>query len=385
MAMAFLTGGCGGRKQKVVVNVNQQPITKQQLWDALEKAENGDMSRQVLHDLILRRLIHQKAAERKIEVSDKEIDKRIDGSRPYVLAETGKDLETWLADTDQSMDELRERARYQTLQGKLVIPEADRKAYWEANKQRFKDLPHNNEAVIYRQIVVSTEDEAKATLKKLKTNEQADFAKIAAEVSTDGTTRDRGGMAGWVVKGKMAPVDPKLEEVVFSIKPGEISQPIRSPDRTPDEMSKLLESWEQMRAEAGLPKATPDERAAVTKTLSEPRWRIVKVEEHFPPHKLMLEDNVQWVEKFMMEAPEFQAALQQFLDGLLAEATIDFVDPLYSSLGQEYESRRRAQQQMMTPGASPIAPGAPNQSLRPSGDASGRAAPRPQGSRRSSR
>ncbi len=41
IVLSLLAGGCGREKSPVIARVNQKPITQQQLWEALEKNENG--------------------------------------------------------------------------------------------------------------------------------------------------------------------------------------------------------------------------------------------------------------------------------------------------------------------------------------------------------
>src|SRR5205807_2309340 len=81
----------------------------------------------------------------------------------------------------------------------------------------------SNEQVEARQIIVLTPDLADRLYRQLK--EGADFAKLAESTSTD-SSRTRGGDLGWVAIGSHY---PPWDDIVFKLKPGEISQPFRSP------------------------------------------------------------------------------------------------------------------------------------------------------------
>ncbi|SPQ00143.1 PpiC-type peptidyl-prolyl cis-trans isomerase [Candidatus Sulfobium mesophilum] len=109
---------------------------------------------------------------------------------------------------------------------KVDITEKDMKDYYAAHKDSFK-AP---EMVRARRILVKVSekapDEERTKAKKkaeeilARVNAGENFAKLAAEVSDDKATKDRGGDLGYVTRGKM----PKAtEDAVFSLRPGEVS------------------------------------------------------------------------------------------------------------------------------------------------------------------
>jgi len=70
-------------------------------------------------------------------------------------------------------------------------------------------------------ILVATEDEAKAVLKRVKGGE--DFAKVADEVSKD--PGSQGGDLGWFTRERMV---PEFSEAAFKLDKGQISDPVKS-------------------------------------------------------------------------------------------------------------------------------------------------------------
>ena len=98
-----------------------------------------------------------------------------------------------------------------------------RKEITEAKLRQRYDLqiksvpPH--EEVHARHILVATEDEAKQIIEQLKKG--ADFAKLAAEKTTDPAGKTSGGDLGYFGEADMV---PEFAKVAFSLKPGEFSQ-----------------------------------------------------------------------------------------------------------------------------------------------------------------
>ncbi len=85
------------------------------------------------------------------------------------------------------------------------------------------DVPHEEDMVWARHILVA--DEATAKKVYLRLLNGGDFSIIAAEVSTDPGTKDKGGDLGWFGKGQMI---PEFEKPAFDLKVGQISEPIQS-------------------------------------------------------------------------------------------------------------------------------------------------------------
>ena len=97
-----------------------------------------------------------------------------------------------------------------------VTDEAKKKVYDDAaSKQKAEPEVHA------RHILLATEDEAKAALKRVQDGE--DFAKVATELSKD--PGGQGGDLGFFTKEKMV---PEFAEVAFKLDVGKISDPVKS-------------------------------------------------------------------------------------------------------------------------------------------------------------
>ena len=104
-----------------------------------------------------------------------------------------------------------------TIIAKSVTDDATlHKIYDEAAKaQKPEDEVHA------RHILVATEADAQAVLKRLKSGE--DFAKVAKEMSKD--PGSEGGDLGWFTKERMVPA---FADAAFKLKQGELSDPVKS-------------------------------------------------------------------------------------------------------------------------------------------------------------
>ncbi len=111
------------------------------------------------------------------------------------------------------------------------VTEKEVKAYYEQHKLEFM----TPESIHARHILIplpekATKKQENEALKKAEMIRQRllkgeDFAKLAREYSADPGTKDKGGDLGFFTKGQMI---ESFEKAAFSLKPGEISKPVRT-------------------------------------------------------------------------------------------------------------------------------------------------------------
>ena len=114
----------------------------------------------------------------------------------------------------------RQKAMMEAVMGSVartaVTEEAIKAVYDTAAKGQKPDVEAHA-----RHILVSTEDEAKAALVRVKAGE--DFGKLAGELSKD--PGSQGGDLGWFTKDKMV---PEFADAAFKLEPGQVSEPVKS-------------------------------------------------------------------------------------------------------------------------------------------------------------
>lgn len=209
--------------QDIVALVNDQPIFRKtlekhlaHLLKAMEASgEEPDpqaveqMRRQVLEGLIDQALMEQAAVRLGIKVTPQELEEYIQ----KIIREGGKEnFNRWLQESDLTLEEFKEMTRIQLLSLKLfeaVVPPP----------------PETMEQVRARHILLNSEEEAKKVLERLRKGE--DFASLARQYSQDEFTRELGGDLGFFPRG-LSGLPPELEEIAFSLAPGQISEVVKS-------------------------------------------------------------------------------------------------------------------------------------------------------------
>ena len=249
-AVAVGVTACGGDDSAdlpagVVARVGDANITQQQLDRSIAQtsAEAKSQGQTVptqgadgydqLQQLALQQLVRQKivgfeAREcgQPCKVTDAEIDR--DLKRIIQQNFNGKQAEfdSFLTDRSISQTEARELVQSGLQQQKLYnhitrgvrFTDQDAKAYYDAHTDQFQ-VPAGRVA---SHILVPTKAEADQIRAELTPE---NFAEIAREKLTDTGSAKQGGSLGPIQKGQLV---PEFEKVAFSLKDGEISQPVKT-------------------------------------------------------------------------------------------------------------------------------------------------------------
>lgn len=196
------------------------------------------LRREVLDRLIDEELILQQATDLKLSISSEQVDASIEEIKKQnnidddqlrdALKGQGMSMAHYRADIKRQL--LRFRVLNIAVGSRVNISDDEIKAYYErhmkggANAQVrashiFIAIPDGAD----RAAAEDKQAQAKKVLERAKAGE--DFAKLARELSDDAATRAEGGDLGFFGKDML----PKpIEELVFSMQPGEIRGPVRA-------------------------------------------------------------------------------------------------------------------------------------------------------------
>ncbi|MBI5676055.1 MAG: peptidylprolyl isomerase [Nitrospirae bacterium] len=201
--------GCAQQKGSstgsVIAKVNNTSITKEEFlkesqlvpdW-AKQNFSTKDGKERFLEELIKKELIYQDAKNKGLD-KDKEILSQVEEFKKMTLLSFVLKKE---------------------IEEKVQVSDEEAKNYYDKNQDKFK----KGEEISASHILVDTEKEAKDILARLKKGEA--FAKLAMALSKDKGSAVKGGDLGFFTRGRML---PEFEEAAFSLKPGEISAPLKT-------------------------------------------------------------------------------------------------------------------------------------------------------------
>lgn len=239
---------CTSSTSEVVVETSAGEITKDELYNAMKS---------VAGEAVLTNLIYDKVLSAKYEVTDEEVNAKIDELKEQL----GSNFEAALQSYGyKSEDDLKQVYRIGLLQERAAV--ATLKATDEEIQKAYDEYAPRLKG---RHILVKTEEEAKEIIDSLKNG--ADFAKLAKEKSTDTASGANGGELGWFGKGDMV---SEFEEAAYALELNTISEPIKSKHgyhiiqiTEKEEKKSLEEMKDQLAYEVKVSKITNDIMAEV--------------------------------------------------------------------------------------------------------------------------
>ncbi len=220
----------------VVGRVGNTVITREEMLKTLE-AWYGP---QVVEDLISLKVVEEEAKRQGVTATKAEIDQRYNEAIESMRARVppGSDVYVELAKQGWTRPHMEAVLKRALLLEKLVARTVKDSDFIQARHilvqpQMPAITPDQNLSAEERQKMfvearAKAEDEARAKAEKIYEELKAgkDFAEAAKEYSDDRSNKDKGGDLGAFARGMMV---PEFEQAAFALKPGEISQPVKTP------------------------------------------------------------------------------------------------------------------------------------------------------------
>ncbi len=235
---------CAAAGNRIAAIVNDEIITQQELeariHDVLNMSQNAppagseqEIQKVVLQRLIEQRLILQEGKRLDIKVTDEDVNAKIQSMKEQIGSEEG--FENWMKESKLSIAEVKRSIRDQLLVQRTV--DAKVRSTIVVSPQEVSESLADTEVseapdqvLAYHMLIrvgeSRTEEEARARLEEVlgKLGQGESFETLAKEYSDD-PQAESGGKLGWVTPGQLL---PELDEVLFALSPGQISEPIES-------------------------------------------------------------------------------------------------------------------------------------------------------------
>jgi len=245
------------RRSPVLVTVNGVEITEEQIDTALQKdlrmaintlgqkpsyAMRHNMTLRVIDTLMEKIVIGERIRAKRIKVTIDEVTKeitRIASINGMSVQEFyNKAYKTQNSTPTDVKDQIAIALRFDKLIDKELNPKyfqvSDREAkrHYDRNKNQFtkpKRVRASHVMIKYPKTDKASKRDVKYAMGKiaLMAKKGVDFGKLAKKYSQDKTTRAKGGDMGFFVRDNMMP--EKIAETAFSLRVGEISDPIEMP------------------------------------------------------------------------------------------------------------------------------------------------------------
>ncbi len=190
-----------------------------------------------IDQLIGRTLLLQAARDAKVTVDPKDVAASIEAQRKQVggpeafakaMADAGlNEQELTRMETDRMV---MQKYVETELMSHAEVTETEAKAYFGGHPTEFQHPEQVRLRMILAKVAAGGDEKADAAAKgraeeaRKRVSGGEDFAKVAAEVSEDGS-KARGGEVGWVRKGLLL---PELEPAVWGLKVGEVTPALKS-------------------------------------------------------------------------------------------------------------------------------------------------------------
>jgi len=228
---------------RIVAIVNDEIITKNELerkkafliyqirqsGKEIDKEEENKLDKALIDKLIINKLIRNKAKEESITVTEAEIEERIKKVKERFPNEDS--FRDSLKEAGLTIEDLKEAFEYEIIlqklffnkvRNKIVITPQEIEEFYRRHQERFREPDRVRLRNIFIYKYNRSPEEIKERLDEIVKLLQEDipFEEVAKKYS-EGATALKGGVMGEIKRGELS---SSIEEIIFSLKPGELSQ-----------------------------------------------------------------------------------------------------------------------------------------------------------------
>jgi parvulin-like peptidyl-prolyl isomerase len=211
----------------------QQAATQQGLP---EPPAPGDEQYPALRDQALGQILDAawilgEAEERDVEVTDKEVQDSFEQTKSESF-KTEAEYQKFLEQSGLTQEDVDARVRLQVISEKIqqqisegaeTVSDADAREFYDANAAQFEQPEQRNIRVIVNEDPAQVE-QAVAALEQ--DNSPANWKTVAAQYSTDPSSKDKGGVRESITEGVF---EEPLNEEIFDAEQGQVVGPIDTP------------------------------------------------------------------------------------------------------------------------------------------------------------
>jgi foldase protein PrsA len=250
-ALALATGACGSEDKKTAEDVPSDAIAllgdteipraefdelmarAKQSYESQKRPfpkagtpEYQDLKTRAVAFLVQRYEFRVEGEELAVEVTDEDVDKKLEDIKKESFGNSDKKFEQALKREGLTEGEARDEIRDNLLQEKLYeavtkdvkVTDSDIEKYYDKNKAQFTQPARRN----VRHILVKNKAKADELYGQLQ--DGANFASLAKQFSQDASTKKTGGKLP-LTKGSAA---PPFDKAAFALDSGEISKPVKT-------------------------------------------------------------------------------------------------------------------------------------------------------------
>lgn len=209
----------------------------------------NEITPDVLVDAIDEMLLLQRGRELGYRLTDEQFTQILENIKKENRLESEAQFQAALKQEGMTLQELRasierrmiiDRVQQVEVMQKISITEDDARRYYEAHPQEFTsaasvtlreiliDIPESTTPAGEKAISVAADEATQKRIEEIRdrvTKGGEDFGRVAAEVS-DAPSKANGGLIGPIDQAELAPA---LQERLAKMRPGEVSEPIRTP------------------------------------------------------------------------------------------------------------------------------------------------------------